>query len=159
VIGSSGNDTLTSGSARNILSGDSGDDELHAGAGNDTLNGNGDDDLFVMDGNLTAPDKIDGGGGLDTVKLAGNYAAGVTLSAANFQNVETVKLTAGNDYRIVASPSTDQPGYLIDGSALGAGDTLIATVTGSVGMQIIGGAAADTLTGGTGADYFLGGAG
>ncbi|HEU0115924.1 MAG TPA: calcium-binding protein, partial [Thermomicrobiales bacterium] len=159
VIGSSGNDTLTSGAGNNILSGDIGNDELVAGAGNDTINGGGDDDLIKMDANLNSLDKIDGGDGLDTVELDGDYHLGVVLSGANFANVETVQLDAGNKYRLTISPTTTQPGYLIDGSALGGTDTLVATVTGSVGMSIIAGAAADTLTGGSGGDYFLGGAG
>jgi Ca2+-binding RTX toxin-like protein len=158
VIGSSNGDVLASGAANNILSGAVGNDILIAGGGNDTLNGGDDDDLFIMDANLSVLDKIDGGDGLDTVQLHGNYTA-LTLSGANFANIETVLLDPTFKYHLTASPLTTQSGYVIDGSALGAADTLFVAVTGSVGMSIIGGAAADTLSGGSGGDYFLGGAG
>ncbi len=49
----------------------------------------------MLAGNLTAADRIDGGADLDTLQLAGNYAAGLTFAAATMVNVETIQLADG----------------------------------------------------------------
>ncbi len=60
---------------------------MHGGGGNDT---------FSMGGALTAADSIDGGAGsLDTVVLAGTYAAGLVFGAATITNVEEILLASG----------------------------------------------------------------
>lgn len=158
VIGSSANDTLTSGGGNNILNGEDGADSLVAGGGNDTISGGDDDDSFKFLGFLNGSDKVDGGDGYDTVLLAGAYGAGISLSATNFVNVDEIDLADGNNYKISIATGTVGASVFVDGGSLTTG-TLSVTATGSVGVSIQGGALADTLTGGTGGDNFFGSAG
>ena len=52
LTGTSGDDTLTTGSLDDILNGGDGNDTLTGGGGNDTLTGGTGDDLFVLAGSL-----------------------------------------------------------------------------------------------------------
>jgi Ca2+-binding RTX toxin-like protein len=150
IIGGASADTLTGGAL-----GDSFD--LSHG-GNDTAHGGGGNDTFIMGAALTAADNIDGGTGSDVVTLNGDYSAGLVFGAATMTNVETLRVTAGHSYTLTTSNATVAPGtgLAIDGSALGAGDTLVfnggAESDGS--FSIAGGAGNDTLTGGAQADSF-----
>jgi len=158
VIGSSAGDKLTSGADSNLLSGGAGNDTLTSGAGNDTLSGGFGDDRILMGANLNGLDKIDGGDGDDTVVLDGNYGALVALSAASLANVETLELTAGNDYRLSLNTGSGPFSLTVDGGGLGA-NSLFISAAGTAGMVAIGAAAADTMTGGSGGDVLRGGAG
>ena len=158
VIGSGFNDTLTSAAANDILQGEGGNDSLIAGTGIDTVRGGLGDDTLNFAANLTGVDKVDGGDGNDTVLLNGNYGAGISLTSANFVNVEEIDLAAGNNYKISINTGTVATSVFIDGSNL-AGNTLFVTATGAIGISVQGGSLADTLTGGTGSDNFLGSAG
>lgn len=92
VIGTSGNDTLTGTSGNNQLVGDDGNDTLTGAGGADVMyGGRGDDVIVVNNSNIaslaltgTAQNmlRIDGGAGIDTLKIEGT---GVTtnLAAAN----------------------------------------------------------------------------
>jgi len=83
VIGGKGNDLIGGDGGANLLSGGAGNDTLAGGSGNDTLiggpgkdsfdGGNG-NDLIVL--NSPAFAKIDGDGGVDTIRLDG---AGIVL--------------------------------------------------------------------------------
>ena len=119
-----------------------------------------------MDGNLSSLDKIDGGDGIDTVDLNGNYSVGVSLTSTNFANIEQVNLTdAGFNYRLLVNTGTSL-GYIIDGSTLA--HTLFVSATGSGSMFVTGGRpcgytdrrqGSDLLVGGAGADFLTGGGG
>lgn len=135
--------------------------------GSDIAMGGYGQDTFFMGGTLDAGDRINGGNGNgnDTVVLDGDYHTALVLAAATLINVETIAFAAGHDYALVANNGNVAAGktLTVDGSALGASDTLAfdgsAETNGAFVMK--GGAGADVLTGGGGNDSFdltLGGA-
>ena len=111
-----------------------------------------------MGSTLGATDKLNGGGGVDTVNLDGNYSAGVTFAAATFKNIEVLQLTGGHSYKLTSNDANLAAGdtLTVDGSSLLAGDVL--TFNGSFetnGHFIFkSGLGADKLTGGAAADRF-----
>jgi Ca2+-binding RTX toxin-like protein len=169
VIGSNSSDEIYGDGAANKIDGGKGADTLSGGLGNDTLLGGDGDDVFV-ESSLVATDRIDGGDGADKLTLDGNYSAGVTFSATTAIGVESILVAGGNDYRLTLNNATNGSVLVVDGSALGAGDTLylngaaetankLVAVAGADADTLIGGGGADTLTGGAGADRLTGGGG
>jgi Ca2+-binding RTX toxin-like protein len=136
-----------------VLLNDGGDDTVFGGAG---------DDRFVIQGALTSADRINGGAGLDTVNLEGNYD--LTLEAATFESVENLRITSfaatDHNYRITTADETVEAGanLRVDARDLGAGESL--TFDGSRETDgtffFLGGAGKDMLTGGAGNDQFYG---
>ena len=111
-------------------------DGFDLGAGNDRITING---RVAAD----AP-TVNGGTGLDTLVLSGDYASLFQLGLG-FTNFETLRLTAGNSYnfnlRFGNGFST------LDASALGAADRLTLDITENVpGIAITGGAGSDSVT-------------
>jgi Ca2+-binding RTX toxin-like protein len=161
ATGGAGNDVLIGGTGSDILSGGAGNDAITSGAGTDTMTGGTGDDTFTLAANLAAADKIDGGADFDIVKLQGNYAAAVTLTATTITNVEQIDLATGFSYNLVLNDATTTTALKIDGSALAAGQVM--TINGaaetSAALTLIGGAGKDVLTGGAGADTLSGGDG
>jgi Ca2+-binding RTX toxin-like protein len=170
-------DTLTFDGAaetdgRFILQGGAGDDHLTGGAGNDifrleqggtdTANGGGGDDIFVVGATLDPNDRIDGGldggNGRNTLRLSGDYSAGLTLGADTIQNIQHIQFDGGHSYDITTDDNNflSGPTVVIDGRGLGAGDSLTvdAGAEGDANFRFIGGAGDNTLTGGASADYF-----
>jgi len=148
VTGSAGDDTIKGANAATTF-------HLEAG-GNDTVTGGSGNDVFDMGGALTAADTINGGAGTNTLVLDGDYSAGLTFGAATVTNVETIDLTAGHDYNITLNAATASSfGLTVDGSNLGAGDSLTIDAS-AVGrhLTLIGGAGDDVLTGGTARSTF-----
>jgi hypothetical protein len=96
--GTSGDDTIT---------GTTGDDLFKVfQGGNDTVSGLTGRDVFNFAGTLTAADKIDGGGGQDTVQIKGDYSAGIVFNATTMVNVETLTVGAGFNYTITTDDAT-----------------------------------------------------
>src|SRR5262249_13247361 len=125
LIGSGLADKLTGDDKSNSIQGGIGNDTLDAGtSGVDTLLGGDGDDWLHLHGDLTATDRVDGGVGSDTLVLDGNYAAGLTFNTTNAANLESIIVTVGNDYKLTLNGLTNTGGLLVDGSGLGAGDTL-----------------------------------
>jgi Ca2+-binding RTX toxin-like protein len=126
---------------------------IKGGAGNDTV---------IMGAALVASDQINGGGGTDTVTLAGNYA-GLTFGATTMTNVENLTLGAGFNYNLTTNDATVVSGQTltVDGSALAAANTLTFNGSAETGSSLIikGGAGNDVLTGGAGNDTVTPGAG
>src|SRR4030095_1534794 len=80
----------TGNAGNNVLTGNAGPNMLTSGAGIDTLLGGDGNDVLVLADNLTAADRLDGGKGLGTLRLDGDYSAGVVLST--MVNVEQIAL-------------------------------------------------------------------
>lgn len=166
ITGGASNDTLTGGAKNDTFN-------LTKG-GSDVVSGGGGNDTFNFGAAFSASDSVDGGAGVaDTVKLDGDYSAGVVFSATTLINVETVALAAGNSYALTTNDATVANGikFTVDGSALLTGQTLhfngaaeadhgLFVVKGGAGADVIvGGNGADTFTGGLGADSLTGNAG
>jgi Ca2+-binding RTX toxin-like protein len=142
ITGSAGDDTIKGANAATAF-------HLEAG-GNDTVTGGSANDVFYLGGALAAADAINGGGGSNTLVLDGDYSAGLTFGATTVTNVQTIDLTAGHDYNITLNAATVSLFNLtVDGSNLGAGDSLTfdASAAGRP-VTLIGGAGDDVLTGG-----------
>ncbi|MBV9992843.1 MAG: calcium-binding protein [Alphaproteobacteria bacterium] len=142
---------------------------FNAGAETDTIVGGAFGDTFNMGANLTASDSIDGGGGIDTVNLDGDYsgANALVLGATTLQNITYLNLAGGNAYNITTADgtvasgstmtidaSTQVPGdsLIFDGSAESDGHFII--IAGDGEDTFISGQLADTITGGGGEDTF-----
>jgi Ca2+-binding RTX toxin-like protein len=131
--------------------------------GDDTASGLDGKDLFDLGGALTAADAIDGGLGIDSVLLTGNYAAGITFGATTLAGMERLVFGSGFSYKFVSHDTTISAGatLLLDGSALGAGDTLYFDGENELDgvFHAHGGAGADTFGGGDGDDRLSGAGG
>ena len=114
----------------------------------------------ILGGALTAADTIDGGGGADVLRLAGNYAGAhaVVFGANTVTNIERMFLNGGHSYELTTNDATVAAGKMltVGASALGAGDHL--TFDGSAEtdgrFNITGGAGDNTVTGGAQDDTF-----
>lgn len=93
VIGGDGNDSITGTSATNTLVGGAGADTIDGGGGADViLGGDGNDLILVRDG---AGWTIDGGTGIDIIRLTGSFDIGGENEDEPFaQNVEILDLNA-----------------------------------------------------------------
>jgi Ca2+-binding RTX toxin-like protein len=162
-IGTAGNDLFTGSAANDSF-------RLEAG-GDDNASGAEGNDGFYFGGALTGADIVDGGAGIDTIALQGNYLA-LALGAINA--VEVIALLPGNDTRFgdTAGNSYDYNLTTADANLSAAQIlTLIAgnlrpgedvTFNGSAEtnghFRIFAGQGVDTLTGGAGNDGFFFGA-
>lgn len=161
LTGSTHDDTLIGDGGNNRLDGGAGDDILQACCGNDTLLGGAGNDTFLMEDNLTALDRIDGGDGTDTLSLDGNYAAGLIFAATTMVNVEIISLADGNSYKLTLNNANNDKGLTVDGSTLTGDNNLIlnGAAETSGGLSATGGTGDDTLIGGGGGDSLTGGIG
>jgi Ca2+-binding RTX toxin-like protein len=141
--------------------GGAGNDAFYGGANDDaiSLNIGGDDiasgfdgfDVFHMRGSFTAADRLDGGAGVDHLRLDGDYSAGVTFDDATAVNFEAIQMFAGHNYRLKVTDTVVAANKsIIITAGLGAGHWLYFDGTAELdgGFQAVGGAGADTLIGG-----------
>jgi Ca2+-binding RTX toxin-like protein len=143
------------GGADLIVLDDGGVDNVDAGAGNDYI---------YFGATLTQFDIINGGAGVDTVGLLGNYT--LTFTANNLVGVERLALYTGggtNSYDITVVEPNVLAGteFFVTAASLNASETL--AFNGSTETDgrftVLGGAGADLIIGGAGNDYFAGNAG
>jgi hypothetical protein len=162
---------------------------LFAGQGLDTLTGGAGSDgfFFGADGNLTGADRVDGGGGIDSVALRGNYfgAGAVVFQDASYANIEVMAFLSGHtnehggfinlagfDYDVTLANGTTAAGQRLDVNAttLRANESLrldaraeadgsVRILSGAGDDQLFGSAGGDTLYGGLGADAIDGSGG
>jgi hypothetical protein len=164
INGTPAGDSLGGGDgADTFLLQDGGDDSVGGGAGNDG---------FYFGAALTGAESVDGGDGIDSVALQGDYTAGLTLG--DIRNVETLVFLSGADTRFGQS-GEDRYSYMVktvDENVAGNGVlSVIATglqagedlnFNGSNeqygGFRLYAGIGDDTLRGGNGNDGFFFGA-
>ena len=103
LIGTSEEDTISGLAGNDTLTGAEGNDTLVGGAGNDSqVGGNGDDVFDLGSGDIVAGEIIDGGAGIDTIRLTttGFYE----LRALSVSSVERIEfLTSASSVDIDAS--------------------------------------------------------
>ncbi|HYI40517.1 MAG TPA: endo alpha-1,4 polygalactosaminidase [Allosphingosinicella sp.] len=171
IDGGAGADTLTGGAGDDRLDGGSGNDVLRLhGAGTDTALGGIGDDILFFGATLTSADVVDGGAGVDTLVVQGNYAGGLTLGT-QIVGIENVSILAGSNTSL-GEPGTNRFDYVlttndanfsagvqarINGAALLAGEdfTFNGTAESDSSYVVYGGKGKDTLTGGPGNDIFF----
>ena len=146
-------------------------DNHTGGAGNDGF-------FFGQDNNLTGADRVNGGGGADSIALRGNYFGGsaVVFQDASFTNVEAVVLLSGHtnefggfinlagfDYDLTMADGNTAAGQRLEiiATTLKFNESL--TFNGSAetngSFRVIAGAGDDSIRGSAGADLLFGGAG
>jgi Ca2+-binding RTX toxin-like protein len=148
-----------------VLSGTSGADDFALWqGGNDTVSAGDGNDVMRMGAALNAGDQLDGGTGVDTVILRGDYSAGLTFAATTMVNVEILRLLDNYDYNLTTDDATVAAGTVLTvrGDGITGGHSL--TFDGSAetdgNFRIVGSAGNDTLTGGALQDnFFLGNGG
>jgi Ca2+-binding RTX toxin-like protein len=139
--------------------------DIYAGGGLDILTGGAKNDQFTFLGSdfLTAADRINGGGGYNVLDLQNDYSSGLKFEASTIANIQAIELTAGNSYNLTLANDNVAAGKSldVDGSSLGASDTLICNGAKETNgnLDLYGGAGNDTLTGGSGNDVIAGGGG
>lgn len=141
-----------------------GEDTIKAGDGDDTVN---------MGAALDAGDQIDGGAGVDTLTLDGDYSAGLVLAADTIRNIEAISLAGGNDYGLtltdgnltgldklaIYASGVKGDRLTLDGSALGGDHGLELHLSNEI-ARVTGGGGSDTVfVSGTGRINFQGGDG
>ncbi|MEA3008920.1 MAG: hypothetical protein QOJ91_612, partial [Sphingomonadales bacterium] len=138
--------------------------------GNDTVIGLAGDDIFYFGGALTADDNVDGGLGVDTIVLQGDYSGGLTLDGS-VTGVENISMLAGSntnfgdpgtnhyDYDLTISDANFGGGtqVRINGAALLVGEdfTFDGSAETDAKFVVYGGRGVDDLTGGAGNDIFF----
>jgi Ca2+-binding RTX toxin-like protein len=124
---------------------------LHNG-GDDIASGFDGFDVFYMQGSFTAADRLDGGPGVDHLRLDGDYSAGVIFDDTTAVNFEAIQMFAGHNYRLKATDSVvaANKSIIVTAGDLSAGHWLYFDGTAELdgGFQAVGGAGADTLIGG-----------
>jgi Ca2+-binding RTX toxin-like protein len=171
VTTGSGNDTVTTGGGNDRLDGGAGNDRLflHLG-GDDVVSGGSGNDILLFGAAMTSADRVDGGVGVDTVVLQGDYAAGLALTG-DVLGIENISLLAGSNTSL-GDPGTNRYDYLltthdsnfaagvqarINGSALLADESFIfdGSAENDATFVVYGGRGTDTFTGGQGNDIFF----
>jgi Ca2+-binding RTX toxin-like protein len=120
--------TLTGSGAGDVLSGTSANDLIDASQGGiDQIAAGSGDDMILIGAGLTASDHIDGGAGVDTVRLDGDYSGGLNFAPATLTNVEYLSLEGGHRYTLTLADGLVAGGssFNIDASQLGSADGVI----------------------------------
>lgn len=111
IAGLAGNDIITGRGNDEVLDGGVGDDTIYGGAGNDqiiggagedSLYGELGDDTFIIEGESSVTDLIDGGEGTDTIKVNSD----VDLTAATLTSIEFLEGAGGNRVQLTAEQAS-----------------------------------------------------
>ena len=157
---------------------------IYAGTGIDVLTGGAGSDgfFFGADGNLTGEDRIDGGLGIDTLALRGDYVTAPFLAGAvqfqdgSFTGIEVLALLSGHTneysgvivpggyrYQLIMAEGNVASGQRLDVNASGLRSDESVWFDGQLetdgSYRILAGAGADTLSGSQSGDLLYGGLG
>ena len=160
--GTAGNDVIVGTDAAELFDLDQG--------GVDNVQGNGGNDAFYFGATLTSADIANGGAGLDTLILQGNYSGGVTIGSG-VTDIEALSFFAGSNTSF-GDPGTNLYSYVINTSdsnfaagvqvkvnaaplLVGENFTFNGSAETNASFLIYGGKGVDTLTGGFGNDTFF----
>jgi Ca2+-binding RTX toxin-like protein len=156
----------------NLITMGAGHDLIAADAGGvDTINGGAGNDFIYYGNKLTAADITNGGLGVDTIALLGDYSNGITFTAASLVGVERMALFTSlylpgpglNHYVITMHDVNVAAGaeFFVTAASLQMNEILVfygdAETDGR--FTIHGGQGHDVLNGGLGGDFFLGNGG
>ena len=163
AIGGDGNDLLTGNGAKNTLTGGNGADTLIGGSDTDTLYGGAGSDVFVFSSlsDFTATEVVNGGDGMDEMRLGATAAGTLVLTSTVW--VEQVVIGTGTGATAATSGTAklnvNAASYTANGLTI-AGNAGANSLTGTgLADRLDGGAGNDVLIGGIGGDTLLGGAG
>jgi Ca2+-binding RTX toxin-like protein len=168
VRGSAGNDVIATGGQSDTILGNGGADIITPGGGQDTVNGGEGNDIVVFGtGELDALDRITEVqelGGINEIRLNGDYSDGLVFEALTVTNVNFFRLGAGHDYTLDMSAATlgDDVFFQLEAHDLGSGDKVRFDARGMehyLGSFFQLGAANDVLIGGKADDFLIGGGG
>lgn len=180
-IGYRGDDHVLGGSGNDSLYGGAGNDTLVGGSGNDLLDGGSGNDIFEVSGNDFGHDSINGGDGIDTIRLRSNVqVSDLRWNDTYLQSVEQLNFygyrisgTSGNDridlsgigavsgsYYAISLGDGNDVFIGLGGNDIANGDSGNDTLYGGDGHDnLSGGDGNDTLYGGNGSDSLYGGDG
>ncbi|WP_170419658.1 DUF4214 domain-containing protein [Ruegeria atlantica] len=166
VWGGSSHDTLSGGNGADYILGGAGNDVLIGGAGADDLQGGaGDDILFIDKDDLTAG-HVNGGDGVDTIRVTGSEPVTLELKEHNVEaayggdGADTITAGAGSGNVFISAGKGNDTVTGGNGNDTLHGDFGNDTLQGGDGQDFMtGGSGDDTLRGGAGHDVLLGGSG
>lgn len=157
--GTTGDDSLT---------GTSGHDVFYLGqGGNDTVDGGASADVFKFGAAFGSGDHVDGGTGIDTLSLNGDYATQLFVGASELVNVEKIVLGAGHQYNFAFADGVIAHGQslTVKADALAVGDAVtidagsMTSAYADTKFIVYGGAGSTFFTAGGGTNLFHGGSG
>jgi Ca2+-binding RTX toxin-like protein len=167
-----GNQGVRDNALDNVITMGGGHDLIVADAGGaDTVHGGGGNDFIYYGDTLTAADVTNGGAGVDTIALLGNYAGGITFTSANLVGVERMALysalflpgTGPNNYIITMSDANVAASteFFVTAASLQSDESLVFDGSAETNgrFTIHGGGGADIISGGAGGDFLIGNAG
>lgn len=160
IIGSRGADSILGGTQDDTLKGGAGNDTLDGGRETDVVSGDADDDTILIRGIEAQTDWIDGGDGIDTIRV--DKAGAVTLNGT--ERISSVEVFDGFGQIIQGTKAAETFDFrsfasVIEVAAVRAGSGNDA-LFGSAAADVFDGVAGnDTLDGGYGSDRLTGGTG
>jgi hypothetical protein len=118
----------------------------------DTVTGTSGNDTISMGAAFDDTDAINGGGGVNTLKLDGDYSNYFDVNSSMLQNVAQIDLAAGHNYNFAIDSGVVAPGKImtVDASTLGVNDTF--SLSGEDQYVIYAGAGNNTISLGTETD-------
>lgn len=171
IFGGDGNDSLFGGEGSDTIYGDGGNDTINGGIWKDYIYADDGDDIIVVDDTsdyiFSSGDDIDGGSGLDILRLVSTSTSGSTLSVklGKISYVEHLQVLSPKDLVVQGAGKIDISGissYETSGGKIGhiwgssGNDTISGFNFSNVRDTITGGAGNDVINGYNGDDYLWG---
>jgi Ca2+-binding RTX toxin-like protein len=116
---------FTGSSGPDTINGTAGDDVIDiTQGGNDTVNGKAGDDEVDVGSTFNTSDRLDGGAGEgDAIYLAGDYSAGLTISATMMKNFEYLVLQGGAGFDLTMTDGNVAAGEIMQVYCTNSGGT------------------------------------